>query len=152
MGKYIDNTAQLDTFDTIKSILRGSSILKRKFRDSDYYEYEPSLQSLSFKQVPYIVIKTPITSQDDKTTTNNKINLKQFDVDLIVVIDYQARTKFRTYANEILQLIEASTATLNANGFYDVRITLDSTTHEVIERKDVVTGNFSITMQGFVGR
>ena len=59
MGE-ISISSQLNTFTTVKNILKANSTLSAKFRDSDYYQFEPLLKSRQVR-LPFMVIQYPNT-------------------------------------------------------------------------------------------
>lgn len=147
----ITKTAQLSIFDTLKGVLKSNSTLSRKLRDNDYYEYEPNLQSLSFKQIPYIAMVTQST-ESEKLTIGSRDRLKNYTVEFVLVMDYQARDKFREYAEAIIRQIELSQSTFEAQGVYDMNVDLSSSSVELVNSKQVVTGTFTLTYSGVVER
>lgn len=147
----LTNTKQLDIFDTLKSVLKSNSILSRKFRDSDFYEYEPNIQSLSFKQLPYIAMVS-VFNETLSATTNRQTRVKKFTTNFVLVMDYQARDKFRKYSDSIIQQIESSQSSFEAQGYYDLDINFIDRTIEYVNNKQVITGNFELIYNAHVDR
>lgn len=152
----VDNQKQLNNFDLIKRILKGNSTLSKKFKDSDYYEYEPKGKSYgnTFTGYPYIWIQTPSTDTDPLVLTRTT-TIKDFSAVIILRVDYEARSNFKNSANAIIRQLElpASTTTLEAAGFYHTKIDLvDVDDQLVINQKTLVQGTFILTNMGNVER
>lgn len=147
----ITNTTQLSTFSIIKGILKNNSTLAAKFKDSDYYEFEPNLKSMRSSDLPYIVIELP-TTDTGMMTLNNSKTFKDLSISIMLVIDYDARSKFLGYANAIIRQIESAETTFEASGYYGIKIDLIDTSIEVIDQKQVIVGEFEITSVGSVRR
>jgi len=150
--KAITNTQQLNTFDVIKTILKGGTEINKRFRDSDFYEFEPNLMAINFSQVPYIVIETPTTPETDLLVFDHNTTLKSFEVNILLVMGYEARSKFRTYANEIIRQIESNESTLESYGYYDPKIMLEDVGVEMLDRRQVVVGRFILSLDSKVER
>lgn len=147
----ITNTTQLSTFSIIKGILKNNSTLSAKFKDSDYYEFEPNMKSMSSNDLPYIVIELP-TTDTGIMTVDNSISFKELSIPLMLVVDYDARSKFTEYANAIIKQIESSESTFEASGYYGIRIDLVDTSIEIVDQKQIIVGEFEITSIGSVRR
>ena len=150
MGNVIDKSTQLTIFETIRDSLLSNSVISSKFSQSDFYQWEPKLKGASTK-VPYIVIKIPTTSTEFIVMDHDN-RLKELSVELIMVLDYEARDNFITYANAIINQFESATTTFEGVGYYNSRIDLESNVEEIIDQKDVVTGTFSLMFNGWVNR
>ena len=142
---------QLNTFDTIKSILKTSTILKTKFKDKDYYEFEPSLKSLKQTDIPYIVIPLPET-ETEEVVMNHSSRLKNFNIIITLVVDYMARDKYKTFANAIIDTLESNKATLEKNGYYDLMIDFIGANDELIDNLKVISGQFELSLTGNIVR
>jgi hypothetical protein len=147
----ITKTKQLNTFDTIKSILSTSTVLKTKFKDSSFHEFEPSLKSLKISDIPFIVINLPDTDTD-LLVLNNSTNLKKFSISIKLVIDYLARDKYKDYASAIISTLEGNTATLEKQGYYDLIIEHLGADIDLVDNKKVIAGEFELSLVGNVTR
>lgn len=151
MAIEITSTTQLSTYSLIQSILLSNSTLSQKFNKQRIYEFEPNLESISFDMLPYIVVNVP-TTDTDILTLNHDTNMKTFNVQIVLVMDWIARGNFTNYCNAIIRQIESSVTTLEAAGYYNQVINLDSSGIELIKGKQVVVGNFTLTMTGSMER
>jgi len=148
----ISSTTQLSVYSTIKSLLQTSSVLNTKFTSNDYYQFEPNAKSASFRGYPYIWINIPET-ETDLLVTDHSTNLKDFNIDIILRMEYEARDNYLTYANAIISTIESGESTLQSAGYYNVKIELIGTDdHQIIEQKQVIEGLFQLSVNGYLGR
>jgi hypothetical protein len=145
-------TAQLSSFNTIKTVLKSSSVLSAKFQDTMYYEFEPRIKGPGFKGFPYIVINTPTNSEPD-SSMDRSWRLKPFSAVIELVMDYEARANVVTYANAIINAIETGTTTFESAGIYGVECTLNGIDdQEIRDMKPVVRVTFDMTWTGQVAR
>ena len=151
MANAITSTTQLSTFSTIKDILLTSTLLSNKFRKSDFYEFEPKRLGHQFSQVPYIVINVP-TSDEELLTLDQSTSLLDMDVEIELVMDYEARSNFSNYASAILDAIRSSRGTLEVAGYSDATIDFNGASSEILDKKSIVAGTFTLTMEGYVCR
>ena len=153
MARTIDKSKRLELFSKIKSAILNNDTLARRFHDDNFYEFEPALNSLTFKHIPYIVINIPLTDTNDSLQTlDHSIVGKDFTVTIMLVMDYEARDKFKDYANKLMKEIEAKEKDFKYDGFFDLEIDLVGAPVELLERKKVVSGEFRLTFNGAVDR
>ncbi len=145
------NTTQLSLFSLIKTELKTNTTLNQKFTDSSYYRFLPSFKSLSFTNLPIIVIQTP-TTDGEFLVLNHETNLKDFTVDLLILIDFGARDQFDTYANAIIAQIESAEATFETSGYYNTAVDLIDIGEDEIQERRIVAGSFEIRFSGTVQR
>lgn len=146
----VDNSSQLSVFDNIRDALLANTTLNVKFREADIYEYEPKHKSSGFKGFPYIWINIG-NMGGDKLVFDNNVKIKQFSRSLFLRVEYEARSKFRGYAEAVLKAIEDYESVFETKGFYDVNITLDDVDgSQVIQEKEIVEGVFTISFSGSV--
>jgi len=147
----ITNTTQLSLFSLIKTALRGNTALLTKFNSNDYYRFEPSFKSFSFSQLPFIVIQTP-TTDSEFLVLDHSNNLKDFNITIMLFVDFSARDNFDTYANAIVAEIESEESTFESSGYYHAEIDLVDVGTDDIQDKKVVVGTFEMTLSGSVSR
>ncbi len=147
----VTNTTQVSLFSLIKTQLLANSTLNVKFRDSSYYRFEPSFKSYSFSQLPIIVIKTPVTD-GEFLVLDHSTNLKDFVVDVLLLIDFTARDKFDTYANAIIRQLESAEATFETSGYYNLECDLVDVSEDDIQDRKVVVGSFEVRFLGTESR
>jgi hypothetical protein len=145
----ITNTTQLSTFSIIRSILLSNSVLSKKFSTNDFYEFEPKHKSNSFKSFPYIIINVP-SADNLNEYLGDIINHKEFEVEIILRMDYLARDNFSSYASNILYEIEKSNSIFSANGYHLIKISSSSPELLSVQSKEIVEGNFSLLIEGEV--
>jgi len=148
----ISTTAQLSAFTMVRNALQTNSVLNTKFDTADYYEFEPNHKSSDFRGFPYIIIRTPDT-ETDLLVLKHTTTLKNFNIPIILRLEYTARSKFKDYANAIIAELESSESYFELFGYYDTKIELVSTDdQQVIQEKQIVEGEFLLTFQGNVER
>lgn len=146
----IDNTTQLELFETIRDALLQSSEISRRFSKAQFDEYEPNLKSASVK-LPFIVI-TPDITETDLLTTTHATTEKSISYLLDLLVDYKARSKAKEIASDIVRQIEASEDTFLASGYYNPIIDLSAVTLDVIDQRQVVRYTFFISFFATVDR
>ena len=146
----ITNTNQLSTFSIIRDIIRTNSTLGARFKTSDFYEFEPRHKSSSFKGFPYMVIQVPDVSNVDQYLGDTVIN-KEFDVEIILRMDYIARDNYSSYASNLVAVLGSSNSAFEENGYHLVSIETSGTPEALsMDQKQVVEGRFTLTLQGEV--
>lgn len=146
----ITNTSQLNTFSIIRDIIRTNSTLGAKFAVSDFYEFEPRHKASSFGGFPYFIIMIPDVSNADEFL-GDIVKNKEFDVEIILRMDYLARDNYSSYASNLLTVIDSSNSTFESNGYNLVRIESDGQpVAQVMDQKQIVEGRFTLTLQGEV--
>jgi len=148
MAGTISSSTQLSTFDTIKTILKTSSDLTYKFKDSSYYQFEPNFKSLSAASLPLIVINVP-QLEDQEEFLGNTSREKEFEVNIQLYISYHARDKYLTYANAIIKILEDSQSTFKSNGYDLQKVDIDDIPQVVtLKDKQMVIGNTVLILEG----
>lgn len=150
----VTSTIQLSTFSVIKSVLRTNSTINTKFTTNDYYEFEPNTKAVSFNGYPYFLIRVP-TTDTNLLVLNNSTTIKDFSVQILMRMDYEARANFTKYAGAVISTIESSSAasTFEANGYYNTKIELLSVSDKtIIDEKQIVEADFLLTFHGNVNR
>lgn len=147
----VTNSTQLNTFDTIKTILLTDSTLNSNIKSTGIYEYEPKLKSQEFKGFPYMIVRVPSNSDIDPNTLNRTSKIKQFDIIIELVVEYAARSNVRDYCNRIINIIETNVSDLKSLGYHNVEILLDDINDgEVKDSKEVVRATFTLSCTGSV--
>jgi len=147
----ITNTTQVSVFSITKGILQTNSVLNLKFRDSDYYRFEPRLKSLTSRNLPQIIIKTP-TTDSEFLVLDHSDNSKDFNSTIILKMDSTAEDKFDTYVNAIIAEIESSESTYESSGYFNAAIDLDDTDKDLENDRSILVAIFSLTFDGTVSR
>jgi len=146
----ITNVSQLSTFSIIKAIILSNSILSRKFSGVNVLEFEPKLKSSSFCGFPYMVVNVP-DLEDMEEYLGDKVRHKEFDVEIQLVMDYEAKGNYTSYASNLISVIDSSNATLKANGYDLIKITTDGKPdQQTLHSKELLIGTFTLTLQGEV--
>jgi hypothetical protein len=151
MGSAITNTTQLSTFSIIRDIIRGDSTLSVKFPVSSFYEFEPNIKSLKRSFLPYFIIKVPNTDVEF-IDMKHQNQMTEFNIDITMVMDYDARDNFTSYANKVIRQIESNETTFEAYGYFNVKIKLNDSGSDYIDGGQTVTGIFELTVTGRVER
>ena len=150
MATAITNSTQLDIFDEIKIALLKSPTISGKFKSNNFYEFEPTMKDIITKSTyPYIVIKVP--ELETSTLTIDDVSTKNPTVIITMVLEWEARNNFRTYANAIIDMIETHSADFEPKGYYKPDISTDSTTDN-IDSKQFVVGIFTVNFMGYISR
>jgi len=130
---------QLNVFETFRGILLGNDVLAKRFRKSDFYEFEPNLHSMSYGMTPYIVINIP-SNEEDPMVYSGETNTPRMRSEIVLVVGYEARDKVKTYGGEIIRQFKEKRDYLESLGYYNAKVTVStSPTVELIENKQVVT-------------
>lgn len=146
----ITNTGQLATFSIIKTILKTNSVIATKFKDSDFYEFDPKHKSASFHGFPYIVINVPDINNYDELL-GDTMRSREFDVEIILRMDYLARDNYTTYASNILSVLDSANQSFEAYGYSLQKVeTQGRPEAQVMSQKEVIEGIFLLTLQGEV--
>jgi len=163
MAKAITNTTQLDFFLTIRNILKGNADIARLFKDNNFYEFEPNMDSISFDMLPYFVISVP-NFKTDLLVADHSTTLKDIDVTITMVFGWEYRSKlasdgskedagkFRQFCNAVIRQIESSESTLEAVGFQNPAIDLIDTGNDIIQGKQALRAIFTLSGEGYVWR
>jgi hypothetical protein len=147
----LDNKTQLSLFETIRTVLRSNSTISAKFKESDFYDFEPNLKSIS-SSVPFISISYPEQGTTDLITLNHKLTTKPYDITIKLEMDYEARSKFSGFGNAIIYQLEHSESTFEALGLYDLRVRAQSPGIDIIEGKQMIVCPFVLTFGAVVSR
>jgi len=146
----ITNTSQLSTFSILKAIILSNSTLSTKFSGSNILEFDPKLKSSSFPGFPYIVVNVPGVDNTEEYL-GNTLRHKEFEVEITMVMEYLAKGNYSSYVSNLVSVLDASDATLKANGYNLVKITADGKPdQQTLQSKEVIIGSFTLTLQGEV--
>ncbi len=150
----ITNTEQVSTFTIVRDILLTDSTLNAKFSSKDYYEIEPKVKSVgqsNFNGYPFILIEIPVTEDIDNFLGDVLTIEEEFIIPITLTVEYDARSKVRSFSNAILTTLRAASSTFRANG-YEFKRTNLVTPPEVtsIAQKDVVVTEFELVLRGEV--
>lgn len=145
----ITNTTQLSTFTIIRGILISNSVLSGKFRLQDFYEFEPRHKSNDFKGFPYIVVMVP-EAEESEAVLGDILKNKEFTVNIIMRVDYHARSNFTSYASNIVKELDAANSTFMANGYHLESVSFDGSESLVADQKQLIEGTFTLRLQGEV--
>lgn len=148
---HISNTSQLSTFSIIKNVFKQSTILNKKFKDTDYYQFDISLKSAEFSGFPFIVISIP-TTDTEFVNMDHSTTLKDFSAEILLVMNYEAKDKAETYLNAMISVIEANESAFKFWGYNSPKIDLQSIDTEIRQEKPVVVGTFVLSTDGSVMR
>lgn len=147
----ITNTTQLSTFSLIRGLLISNTTLKTKFNMNNVFEFEPKHKSSNFYGFPYLVIQVP-TTETDLLTFNHANTIKDFNVTILMVMDYEARAKVTEYCNAVIKSIESNESSFQSVGYYNPRIELISATPEIQDQKQLIVSEFRLELMGCVER
>lgn len=147
----VTNTAQLSMFSTIKTILLANATLSPKFKNEDFYEFEPDIKSINFKGFPYFVINVPST-KSEHMVFSHATTMKNFTSIITMVMEYEARDNFTPYCNAVLAAIEAAESTFQDLGYFNLLIDFESSDKDELHQKRVCTGIFTVSNDGLVAR
>ena len=145
----ITNTTQLSTFSMVRNILLANTILAKKFQLKDFYEFEPKHKSTSFSGFPYIWIDVPDTNEADNFL-GEIIENKEFDIKIILRMDYEARANFSSYASIIISELTKSDSTFQASGYALESVKKINSDSILMDQKQLVEGEFELILQGEV--
>ena len=146
----VTTSTQLSTFNVIKSILQTSTVLNRKFTSGKYYDYEPSLNSSSFNNYPYILIRLP-TATDNQEFLGDTTKGKDFVVEIDLVVEHFAKEKILSYSNALLTTLENANSTFQESGYELTNLDLTQDPQPtLINGKLVFIVTFQLNMYGEV--
>ena len=151
MGKNITNTTQISLFETIKTRLKTSTVLNTKFKDTDYYQFEPNYKSKSFPGFPCIIIEVPLT-ENEHVSMDHSVNNKQFDITITLIVEYEARDKYVSYSTAIIDTLEKSEQNFEDIGYFNLNINSDKPEPEFLKEKEVITGTHNLMFEGTIQR
>lgn len=147
----VDNTKQLNLFDTIRNILQTNKVLAEKFTKSHFYLFEPLPKDNKFSEYPYIVIQLPETDTD-LVVLDHQTTLKPFIIPIKLVVDFVATDKVLLFSNAILSAIEASEETFETLGYINLKIKIVDSSEELADQKNVAAVFFELNFDGRVLR
>jgi len=148
----ITNTTVLSTFPLIRDAIKANTDLAAKFNDNNIFEFEPQHKSASFKSFPYFLVEIPVMDSV-KEVLNDVYTIKNFDVRVVLRVDYNARSKFRGYCEDFHKAIEDYASTFEASGYYEVLADLIGTDSDtVINQKAIVEAEWVVSFRGQVIR
>jgi hypothetical protein len=98
-----------------------------------------------------MVVSVPAFTSDTLVMDNNT-NLKEFTVNLMMVMHYEARGNWRTYANAIISTLESLQSQFDAIGYYELKIEAETPRAEEISQTQVITGDFKLIFKGYTNR
>jgi hypothetical protein len=146
----ITNTGQLATFSIIKTIIKTNSVLGAKFKDRDFYEFEPKHKSASFNGFPYIIINVPDTDIADDLL-GDSIRDREFTIDIVLRMEYLARTNYSSYASNLLTILDSANKLFEAYGYSLVSVNTSGTPEVVVmDQKELIEGTFTLVLRGEV--
>ena len=98
-----------------------------------------------------MIIKTP-ESDDPEEYLGNQVRLKEFDVEIIIRMDYLARDNFTTYSSALVALFDSATAnsTMIANGYNIIKIISNQPEPITMDQKELIEGTFTLMLEGDV--
>jgi len=140
---------QLSTFSMIRTILLSNSIIAAKFRKDSFYEFEPKHKSHSFNQFPYIVVMVPQV-EDAEEYLGDIVSDKEFEIEIILRMDYLARDNFASYASSIVGELDNSQSDFQSGGYYMESIKFEGSESLVMDQKQLIEGRFSLILRGEV--
>jgi hypothetical protein len=146
----VTNTTQLSTFSLIRGILLSNSTLSSKFKKSDFYEFDIKPKSSQFGGFPCIIIQVPDVD-DMQEYLGNIVNKKEFEIEIVLLMDYLARSNYASYASALITALDSSESTLAASGYHFVRISGGKGSPIVMDSKELIEGRFILTLEGEVG-
>ena len=147
----ITNTTQFSTFALIRGILISNTTLKTKFNLNYVFEFEPKHKSINFCGFPYLVIQVP-TTETDLLTFNHANTIKDFNVTILMVMDYEARDNVTNYCNALIKAIESKESSFQSVGYYNPKIELISAVPEIQDQKQLIVSEFRLELMGGVER
>ena len=149
----VNASTQLNTYDTIKTILQTSSVLNQRLADKDYYEFDPLLKGLASKGIPYIVITIPEVEDSNSYLGSQTTREKGFTPTIRLVQDWEARSNVKTYVSAILNIMDSASAraSLRAQGYEYIKsdITL-APEPTLLSQKQVIVSEVEVMLGGEV--
>lgn len=147
----VTSTTQLSLFALVKAELLSNTTISGKFRDASFDRFEPSFKSFSFPTLPLIIIETPGTDSEFLVLDHSN-NMKAFNANIILLIDFTARDKFDEYANAIIFQLESAEATFESSGYFNLEIDLVDAGEDIVQDRKIVRGTFELRLSGSVSR
>lgn len=148
----VDSAGVLDVFSITRDIILADSVLSLKFKKDNVLQFEPKHKSSYFKGFPYFWINIPQSPQE-KLVFDNSLTSREWNVPVIMRLDYSARDKTVSYANAFIKAIEDNEASFQSDGFMDVMVSLiDLNPSQVVDDFEVVEAEFELSLKGAVGR
>ena len=151
MVKYVNKTEQLNVFDTFVTSMLSNKTLSAKFKKADFYDFRPLTKSARFAGFPYIVFNYPSTKTEFEDL-KRKLTSKDFESEVLLIVEFDARGKFREYANAMIAQVEADQADFRTAGYDDVILELLDSDVELENQKKVIVGRFVWSANGMVER
>lgn len=146
----IVSASQLSTFSTVRSILLSNTVLASRFSLKNVLEFEPKVKSANFCGFPYIVVNVPGVS-DLQERLGNSVRAKEFDVEIVLRLEYDARSRFSEYASAIVSVLDMAESQFCAAGYSLVLVGFDGPPSLVsLHDKELVEGRFSLILFGEV--
>ena len=146
----ITNTSQLSTFSLIRTIILTNSTLSTKFNVNNILEFDPKLKSLNSPGFPHIIVNVPDVD-DTEGYLGDYLRRKEFDVEIILRMGYEAKDNYTSYASNLITVLDASNSTLNASGYHLIKVNSDGKPELItINSKECLEGTFSLMLEGEV--
>lgn len=139
---------QLNTFSLIRGIVIANSTLSAKFSTSNIHQFEPKHKSHSFTGFPYIIINVPDTDPIEEDYVGDRIARKEFSVEIVLRMDYEARDNYPTYASALLYQLRTSRSTFEALGYNLNDVSSEQPTVMATDQKEIIEGRFTLTLSG----
>lgn len=146
----ITQSTQLNLFTTIVNAIRSDTVLSKRFKTKDFYEFEPNFKSREVS-LPLFVINIPNTSDDEKVV-NNATVMKSFTTTILLKMDYSARDNARNYCNRVITALEDNESSFTSLFYYDLSIELDDVVEEIEEQKQIIVATFTLGLRGAVSK
>lgn len=143
---HVTTTAQFNVFDTIRNIILNNSTLNVKFTKHNIFEYEPSKNEF---KLPHILIKYPEISNDEHTLGYKPTYSKNFDVEIVIRVGYEARSNMKTYMNSLIEAIE-NDVTMLALGYCFEEISNSKPEPGDIYEVNAIEATFTVSYKGDV--
>ena len=147
----VSSRTQLNTFDSLKTILLADTLLSTKFGTRDFYEFLPLVKSPSFNGYPFFVLEIPQDEDNQQFLGNTGNYEKTFTVSIDMYNEWEARSNVKSYAAAVINAIENANATLQASGYYLETVNIEVPPEvDILDQKQVVVTNFAVTLRGVV--
>jgi hypothetical protein len=147
-------TTQLSTFSIIQNIINSGSVVGSKFNiaTGNIYQWDPKPKTLKMV-FPYIVVRIPQPTNTDLLVMDHSSTLKEFTVEIFMVVEWMAKDNFINYANDLIRQIEINEQTLMDYGYNNAKIDVVNIDSDfIIAEKECVAGLFNLTLSGNVWR
>jgi hypothetical protein len=147
----IATTTQLSTFSLLRSIILSNATLASKFNINNILEFEPKHKSTNFCGFPYMVVSVPEIN-DTEDYLGNQVRHKEFDVEIMLRMDYLAKDNYTTYASALISVMDSATANsaMQASGYHIVKVEAGKPEVINLNQKELVEGIFTIMLEGDV--